>query len=103
MMKARVLDAVLAAHTLQIALPALAVRRIRKHEIELARRKRIIRQCRMRRSSDDVVRGLAFALQQQIGFADRVRFRIDILSIEVRRDFLTVLPRELLQGLLTDG
>ena len=57
----------------------------------------------MRRTSDDIVRGLAFALQQQIGFADCVRFRIDILSIEVRSNFFTVLLRELLQGLLTHG
>ena len=36
--EARVLDAVLAAHPLEVALPALAVGRIGEHEVELARR-----------------------------------------------------------------
>ena len=47
-------------------------------------------------TANNVVRRLTFTLEQQIGFADRVRFRIDILTVEVRRDFLAVLLRELL-------
>ena len=57
----------------------------------------------MRRPTDDVVRGLAFAFQKQIGFADRISLGVDILSIEVRRDFLAVLLRKLLEGFLADG
>src|SRR5262245_51341742 len=57
--EAGILDAVLAAHALEIAFPALAVRRIREHEIELARRKRIVRQGRVFRATDDVVGGVA--------------------------------------------
>ena len=40
--EARVLDAVLAAHPLEVALPALAVGRIGEHEVELARREGVV-------------------------------------------------------------
>ena len=97
--EARVLDPVLAAHALEVALPALAVGRIREHEVELARRERVVGQRRVLRPADDVVRGLAFALEQQVGLADGVGLGVDLLAVEVRRDLLAVLSRQFLQRL----
>ena len=42
-------------------------------------------------AADDIVRRLAFAFEQQIGFADRVGFGVDFLAVEVGGDFLAVL------------
>ena len=91
--EARVLDAVLAAHALQVALPALAVGRIGEHEVELARREGVVRERRVLRPADDVVRRLAFALEQQVGLGDGVGLGVDLLAVEVGGDLLAVLPR----------
>ena len=91
--EARVLDAALAAHALQVALPALAVGRIGEHEVELARREGVVGQRRVLRAADDVVRRLAFALEQQVGLGDGVGLGVDLLAVEVGRDLLAVLAR----------
>ena len=101
--EARVLDALLAAHALEVALPALAVGRIGEHEVELARREGVVRERRVLRAADDVVRGLALALEQQVGLADGVGLGVDLLAVEVGGDLLAVLLGELLQRLLGDG
>src|SRR5262245_37471284 len=56
----------------------------------------------MRRSPDDVVRRLAFTFQKQIGFADRVSLRVNILTVKMSGDFLPVLSGELLERFLAD-
>jgi hypothetical protein len=61
----RIAHAPLAAHAPLIALPAFAVGRVRQHEVEFAKRKRVIRERRPFRAADDVVGFLAFALEQQ--------------------------------------
>ena len=91
--EARVLDPVLAAHALEVALPALAVGRIGEHEVELARREGVVRERRVLRAADDVVRRLALALEQQVGLADGVGLGVDLLAVEVGGDLLAVLAR----------
>ena len=54
------------------------------------------------RAANDVVGGFAFPLEEQVGFADRVGFGVDLLAVEMRRDFLAVILRELLQGFFRD-
>ena len=93
-----VFDAVLAAHTLQVALPALAVGRIGEHEIELARGKRIVGQRGMLRPADQIVGSVAFTLEQEVGFGDGVGFGIDLLAVQMRGDLLVVFFGQLLQG-----
>jgi hypothetical protein len=84
----------IAAQTLEVALPALAVRRIREHEIELASGKRVIRQRRVLRTADDVVGRIAFAFEKQVSFADGVRLRVDLLAIKAsgERSFSISVP-----------
>ena len=101
--EARVLDAVLAAHALQVALPALAVGRIGEHEVELARREGVVRERRVLGPADDVVRRLALALEQQVGLADGVGLGVDLLAVEMGGHLLAVLRGELLERLLGDG
>ena len=96
----RVAHVLLPAHALEVGLPALAVGRIGEHEIELARRKRVVGERRVLRAAHDVVGGLAAALQQQVGLADRVGLGVDLLPEEVGRHLLPVLGGKLLQGLL---
>jgi hypothetical protein len=81
----------LAAHALQVALPALAVGRIGEHEVELARREGVVGERRVLRAADDVVRRLALALEQQVGLADGVGLGVDLLAVEVGGDLLAVL------------
>ncbi len=94
----RVLDAVLAAHALEVALPALAVGRIGEHEVELARREGVVGERGVFRAADDVVGRLAFAFEQQVGLADGVGLGVDLLAVEVRGDLLAVLRGELLRA-----
>ncbi len=101
--EARVLDAVLAAHPLQVALPALAVGRVGEHKVELARGKGVVGQRRVLRPADDVVGGLALALEQEVGLADGIGLGVDLLAVEVGGHLLAVLPGELLQRLLGHG
>ena len=57
----------------------------------------------MLRAADDVVRGLAVALEQQVGFADGVGLAVDLLTVEVRGDLLAVGLGDLLERFLRDG
>ena len=57
----------------------------------------------MLRTADDVVGGVPFALQQQVGLADGVGLGIDLLAIEVGGDFLAVVGGELLKHVLGHG
>ena len=67
--EARVQHAPLAAHALQVGLPALAVWGIRKHEVELVRGEAVLREG----GAEDEVFGLiALTLQQEIGLGDGV-------------------------------
>ena len=100
--EARVADAGFAAHPLPVALPALAVGRVRQHEIELARRKRVVGQGRPFRPADQIVGRLAFALEQEIGLGDGVGFGVDLLAVEVGGDLFAARRGEVLQGLLGD-
>ena len=93
----------LAAHALQVALPALAVGRIGEHEVELAGREGVVGERRVLRAADDVVRRVALALEQQVGLADGVGLGVDLLAVEVGGDLLAVLRGELLQRLLGHG
>jgi hypothetical protein len=96
----RVLDPVLPAHPLLVALPALPVRRVGEHEVELARGERIVRERRVLRPTHQVVRRLALALEEEVRLSDGVGLGVDLLAVEVRRDLLPVLGGELLERLL---
>jgi hypothetical protein len=97
------LMAVLAAHALQVGLPALAVGRVGEHEVELARGEGVVGERGVLRPADDVVRRVALALEQQVGLADGVGLGVDLLAVEVGGDLLAVFGGELLQRLLGDG
>ena len=101
--EARVPHALLAAHALQVALPALAVGRIAEHKVELAGRKGVVGQRRVLRPADDVVGRVALALEQQVGLADGIGLGVDLLAVEVGGDLLAVLLGELQQRLLGHG
>ena len=98
--KAGVAQFVLAAHAVEVGLPTLAVGRIGEHEVELARRKGVLGE---RGAELEVFRLFSFALQQQVGLADGVGFRLTLLAEQVDGDILAVLPGEATQGVLGDG
>ena len=55
---------------------------------------RVVGQRRVRRSADDVVCGVAFALEQQVGLADGVGFGVDFLAVEMGGDLFAPFPGE---------
>jgi hypothetical protein len=87
-LEARVAHAVLAAHGLEILLPALAVGRIGEHEVELLRGKGVVRQRRPFGAADDVLGAFALALEQHVGLADGVGLGVDLLAVEQAPDLL---------------
>ena len=98
--EAEIVDPALAAHALQIGLPALAVGRIGEHEVELAGGECVRGE---RGAVPDVGRFVALSLQDEIGLADGVGLRVDLLSVEVHRRFLAPFAGELHQSLLGHG
>jgi hypothetical protein len=46
-------------------------------------------------AADDVVRGIALALEQQVGLADGVGLGVDLLAVQVGGDLLAVVARQL--------
>ena len=102
-LESRVAHTVLTAHRLEVLLPALAVGWVGKHEVELLRRERVVRERGPFRAADDVVGALAFALQQHVGLADGVGFGVDLLAIEQAPDLLAALFANGGERLLGDG
>ena len=102
-LETRVAHGFLAAHLLQIFFPAFAVGRIRQHEIELLRGKRIMRQRGMFRAADNVVGVLALAFEQHVGLANGIGFRVDLLPVKIGGDAPILLFRQALQSFLRDG
>ena len=84
--EARVAHVLLAAHALQVGLPALAIGRVGEHEVELAGREGVVGERGVLRAADDIVGRLALALQQQVGRADGVGLGVDLLAEQVRGD-----------------
>ena len=101
--EARVFEVLLAAHAFEVALPAFAVGRIGEHEVELAGAEGVVGERGMLRTTDDVVRRVAVALEQEVGFADGVGLGVDLLAVEMRGDLLAVLLGDLLERFLGDG
>ena len=95
--EAQILELLAAAQAVEIRLPALAVRRIGEHEMEIVRRERIRAE---RGAVADVVRLGALTLEQQVGLGDGVGFRLDLLAVEMDGDVLAVLPGQLGETLL---
>ena len=77
--EARVAHVLLAAHALQVGLPALAVGRVGEHEVELAGREGVVCERGVLGAAHDVVGRLALPLQQQVGLADGVGLGVDLL------------------------
>ncbi len=94
--EARVPDAILAAHALQIALPALAVGRVGEHEVELAGAEGVVGERRVLGSAHKVIGGVAIAGQQQIGLGDGVGLGVDLLAVEVGGDLLALRDGQML-------
>jgi len=67
------------------------------------RRKRVVGERRVLGAAHDVVGGLALALEQQVGLADRVGLGVDLLTPEVRGNLLAPLFRETVQHVLRHG
>ena len=90
-LEARVAHPVLAAHCLKVLLPALPVRRIGEHEVELLGGESIVRERGPFRAADDVVGALALAFEQHVGLANGVGLGVDLLAIKQALDLLAVL------------
>ena len=101
-LEARVAHAVLAAHRLEVLLPALAVGRVGEHEVELLRGEGVVRERGPLRAADDVVGALAFALQQHVRLADGVGLGVDLLAVEQAPDLLAALGADGGERLLGD-
>ena len=93
----------LPTEALQVGLPALAVGRVGEHEVELLTSERIIGQGRPLGTTHEVVRRLAVALEDEVGFRDGVGLGVDLLPIQVRGDLLAQRAGELLERLLSDS
>ena len=65
--EARIVHVLLAAHALQVRLPALTVGRIGEHEVELACGEGVIGEGGMLRAAHDVVGGGALSFEQEVG------------------------------------
>jgi hypothetical protein len=83
MTKRGIFHAILAAHALEVGLPALAVGRVGEHEVELMRGEGVVGQRRVLGAADDVVGLVALALEQEVGLADGVGLGVDLLPVEV--------------------
>ena len=99
-LEARVAHAVLATHRFEVLLPALAVRRIGKHEVEFLGRERVVRERGPFRATDDVVGALPFAFQQHVRLADGVGLGVDLLAVEQALDLLAALRADCRECLL---
>ena len=102
-LEARVAHVVLAAHRLQVFLPALAVGRIGEHEVELLGRERVVRERGPFGAAHDVVGTLAFALEQHVGLADGVGLGVDLLAVEQARHLLCALRANRRESLFAHG
>ncbi len=98
--KARVFNASFAAHAFQVALPTLTIGRIGEHKIEGAAGKGIIGKGRVLRPADNIIGSLPFTLEQKVGLADSVGFRIDLLAEKMHRNLFAAFPRQLQEGFL---
>ena len=92
-----------AAHALQIGLPALSVRGIGEHEVEGVGTELIVGQGRERGAADDIIGGVAIALEQEVGLANGVGLATDFLPVEVGGDLFAMFFGNLLEGFLGDG
>ena len=81
--ESRVDDLLRPTEAFLVGLPALAIRRVREHEVELLARKRVIRQRRVFGAALHIICGFALALQNQVGLRDGVGLGVDLLTVEV--------------------
>ncbi len=79
-----------AAHTFEIALPALAVGRVGEHEVEFLARKAVLGESG---AEPKVLRIGTLALDKQVRLGYGVGLRVDLLAEEMDADVLTVLFR----------
>jgi hypothetical protein len=82
-LEAWVPHAVLAAHGFEVLLPALAVRRVRHHEVQRHGGEGVVGEGEPFRAADDVVGVFALALEEHVGLADGVGLGVDFLAVEV--------------------
>ena len=101
--EARVPHVALAAHAFQVGLPALAVGRIGEHEVELAGREGVVGEGGVLGAAHDVVGGVPFPFEQQVGLADGVGLGVDLLAEQVGGDLSAAFGGELLQHVLGHG
>ena len=92
----RIFHAIFAAQSFEVTLPTLAVGRVGEHEVELARGESVVGERGVFRPTHNVVRCLALALQQKVGFSDGIGLGIDLLAVEVRSDLLAMFFGQLL-------
>ena len=95
--------ATLAAHLVLVGLPALPIGRVADHKVERLALEGIVGQGGVFRSTDDVGVGVFLSLQEQVGLADGVGLRVNLLPVQMRGDFLPLFLCYLLEGLLGDG
>jgi hypothetical protein len=100
--KAWISDSSFASHAFEVGLPALAVRRIGEHEVELTTSEGIVGERAVFGSSDDVVGGVTVAFEEHVGFADGVGFVADLLAVKVGGDVFAAFFGDLLQGFFGD-
>src|SRR5262249_2913157 len=81
---------ILSTHSFQMPFLTFAVGWVRQHEVKLARAEDIVGKRGVSWPTDDIVCGVAFALEKEISFANGVGFGVDLLSVQMRGHFLTV-------------
>jgi hypothetical protein len=99
----RVAHAVLAAHGLEVLLPALPIRRVGEHEVEFPGGEGVVRERGPLGAAHNVVGGLALTLQQHVGLTDGVGLGLTFLTVEQALDLLVALRSDRSQRLLSDG
>jgi len=102
-LETRISHAVLAAHRFEVLGPALPVRRVGEHEVELLRGEGVVCKRGPLRAADDVVGAFAFALEQHVRLADGVSLGIDLLAVEQGSHLLLALRRDAGERVLGNG
>ena len=101
--EAGITHVIFATHVIEILLPALAIRRIGEHEIELMGRESIMRKGRILGPADNMFGILPFTLKQHISLADGEGLRVYLLAVQVGANLVALSICELLQRLLRHG
>jgi hypothetical protein len=102
-LEARVAHPILPAHRFKVLLPALPVRRVGEHKIELLSGEGVVRKRGPFRAADNVVGALTLAFEQHVRLADGVGLGVNLLAVKQTLDLLVALRPDRRERLLPYG